>query len=279
MINIPYHLARTEGRITRELYRAALPSIVRRKIESPRKVDIDVFAYSGQATLPEQVASVRSFLRYAGRPKSYTVVSDGTYTPRDIQWLEQIDPVVRVKQSVIPAATITSEKLRSYLTAHPIGKQLALVMSLPLNGPALYVDSDVLFFPGASDLADLVAIRNAPACYLTDCVFAGDDALICDPSERRSPVNAGLLLVFEKLDWNLGLTRLLESKKPPNFFTTQTVVQLTIHSNRARPFDPQKYILLVDDEFCYRDFHASDSVAMRHYVNPIRHKFWTYFAR
>ena len=34
--------------------------------------------------------------------------------------------------------------------AHAFGKKLGILMSLPLGRPALYVDSDVLFFPGAS---------------------------------------------------------------------------------------------------------------------------------
>ena len=263
----------------REIYRTALPLTVRREINSPREIDLDVFAYSGENTLPEQAASIRSFLRYAGHPKSFTVVSDGTYTSRSIKLLERIDPVVRVKQSAIPSINIIHEKLRAYLTAHPIGKQLALVMSLPINGPALYIDSDVLFFRGASDLADLAATPKATAYYLADCVFAGDTGLMRASAEREKPVNAGFLLFIKKLDWTLGLARFLESRTAPNFFTTQTVVQLTMHSNQAQPFDPQKYVLQVDDEFCYADHHAGDSLVMRHYVNPIRHKFWTCFAR
>ena len=279
MINFPYHIARTEGRITRAIYKAALPWVVGQKIKSPRTIDIDVFAYSGQGMLAEQVASIRSFLRYAGRPKSFTVISDGTHTPRSIKLLERIDALVRVKESILPSPTITDGKLRSYLTAHPIGKQLALIMSLPGNQPALYFDSDVLFFKGASDLSILTSTVKAPAYYLADCVFAGDEGLIRDPAERQNPVNAGFLLFFEKLDWTMGVARLLESKNEPNFFTTQTVVQLTMHSNHAQPLDQQKYLLRVDDEFSYRDFHATNSLAMRHYVNPIRHKFWTHFAR
>lgn len=280
MINFPYHLARAEGRITRELYRASLPFIARCTTKPRCEIPLDVFAYSGERALPEQVASIRSFLQYAGLPKRFTVISDGTYTLRSIRLLERIHPVVTVQQfTPPPPANVVNEKIRSYLSTHPTGKQLALIMSLPAKGPALYVDSDVLFFQAASDLASLVVKRDAPAYYLADCQFSGDARLLRDAGERERPVNTGTLLLFEKLDWSLSLSRLLELDDAPIFFTNQTMTHLTMHAVGARPFDPTKYVLQLDDQFVYRDFYADKSLAMRHYVNPVRHKFWTHFSR
>lgn len=278
MINFPYHLARAEGRITRELYRLRLPSIVRRRIQSPRKIDIDVYAYSGEQALPEQVASIRSFLQCAGRPNRFTVVSDGSYTPRSIELLKCIDYAVNVQES-LPSPSHPAEKFRNYLSTHPTGKQLALIMSLPANGPALYIDSDVIFFPGAADLAVRAANHDAPAYYLPDCRFSGDHRLLNDTSEQKEPVNTGALLLFEKLEWALSIDRFLKLDGEPNFFSNQTMTHLTMHANGAQPFDPAKYVLQLDDQFVYRDRHANKSLVMRHYVNPVRHKFWTYFAR
>ena len=66
MWNFGYHLARVRGGVAREAYRLLLPMIVRRRIDPPRTLDSDVFAYSNEAMLPEQIASVRSFLKYVG---------------------------------------------------------------------------------------------------------------------------------------------------------------------------------------------------------------------
>src|ERR1700730_4614981 len=96
--NVPYHSARLEGKIVRNFYRALLPIIVRRRLRVPRSLDVDVFAYSGEGSLPEQVASIRSFLANAGRPKQFTVVSDGSYTAKSVDLLEKIDNCVRVEQ-------------------------------------------------------------------------------------------------------------------------------------------------------------------------------------
>jgi hypothetical protein len=276
--NLPYHSARLEGKIARDLYRAALPMIVRRRVRVPRELSLDVFAYSGENTLPEQVASIRSFLAYAGRPKQFTVVSDGSYTNASIELLEKIDNCVRVQRSAPPLPPRLPQKVESYLTNHFTGKQLALIMSLPPNGPTLYTDSDVLFFPEAKQLADLSRAQSVSAFYLADYQFSGDEHLIRDSTEKENPANMGFLLLFQKLDWSLGLERLEMLNDAPNFFTTQTVTHLCLHANGAVALDPQKYILEAADQFIYRDRYAGNSIAIRHYVNPVRHKFWAAIA-
>jgi hypothetical protein len=278
MPNFGYHLARLNGYTRRRIYHALLPAIVRRKMNSARAgrtVAMEVFAYSGEATLPEQVASIRSFVRHVGRPKRFTVVSDGSHSTRSVRHLQRIDPVVSVRLSAPLPPSDLPEKFVHYLTAHPTGKQLALIMSLPADGPALYIDSDVLFFAGASDLALRAAVHDAPAYYLADCQFSGDARLLHGTNEATKPVNTGVLLLFEKLDWSLSIQRFLELDGDPNFFTNQTMTHLTMHANGTRPLDPTKYVLQLDDQFVYRDHYAGAALALRHYVNPVRHKFWT----
>jgi hypothetical protein len=273
--NLPYHSARLQGKIARDLYRGALPVIVRRRVHVPRELSLEVFAYSGENTLPEQVASIRSFLTYAGRPKHFTVVSDGSYTERSVELVEKIDRCVRIQRMPPPVPPDLPEKTRLYLTKHHTGKQLALIMSLPQDGPTLYTDSDVLFFPGARQIADLVQTQSVSALYQADFQFSGDDRLILDPVEKQSPANTGFLFLFRKLDWSLGLERLQMLKGEPNFFTNQTVTHLCMHANGARALDPRKFVLQLDDQTVYRDRYAGPAITMRHYVNPVRHKFWT----
>ena len=259
----------------RRLYRALLPFIVHRPVASSRSIPLDVFSYSGESGLPEQVASLRSFYRHVGRPNSFTIVSDGSYSDRSVRLLEQIDPTISVQLSNLPPPEQLPETFRHYLSSHPTGKQLALIMSLPISGPALYIDSDVLFFPAAVDLASRLVSKDAPAYYLADCQFSGDVRLLRNPNEQKDPVNTGVVLLFEKLDWSLGVDRFLALEGEPNFFTNQTITHLTMHANDARPLDPVKYVLQLDDQFVYADRYGGAALALRHYVNPVRHKFWT----
>jgi hypothetical protein len=277
-MNLPYYSARLEGRIARSLYRAGLPIIVRQTIRVARELPFNVFAYSGENTLPEQVASIRSFLTYAGRPKQFVVVSDGSYTSASIELLEKIDNAVRVQTTPPPLPPGLPNAIQSYLTTHPTGKQLALLMSLPANGLTLYTDSDVLFFPRASELAELSRTQSISALYLADYQFSGDERLIRNPLEKQNPANTGFVFFFHKLDWSRGLERLQMLSGEPNFFTNQTVMHFCMHANGAVALDPGKFVLQVDDQFIYRDRYAGPSLAIRHYVNPIRHKFWTLLA-
>jgi hypothetical protein len=279
MPNYGYHLARTEGSATRSLYRALLPSIARRPIPAAAHVPVDVFAYSGESALPEQVASIRSFLKYAGRPNRFTIVSDGTLSDRGAAILRSIDPMISISAAAQWLPKDLPTEIYPYFTTHPTGKQLALIMSLPVAAPALYVDSDVLFFPGAHDLVRLVEARGAPAYYLADCRLSADERLLRGDAEKAEPANTGVLLLFEKLDWSLGLRRLHELEGAPNFFTNQTMTHLTMHANGALPLDPRKHVLQLDDQFVYPDRYANDALTLRHYVNPVRHKFWTNITR
>jgi hypothetical protein len=275
MPNFGYHLSRLKGNTRRRLYRWLLPMLVRRHLNPSRAIPLEVFSYSSEATLPEQIASIRSFLRHAGRPKRFTVVSDGSHAKCSIQLLKDVDPSVTVQLSIESPTSEWPERFRRYLATHPTGKQLALMMSLPINGPALYVDSDVLFFPGAIDLIARAAEKDLSAYYLADCKFSGDGRLLRDAAEQCEPVNTGTLLLFQKLDWSSGVDRFLELGGAPNFFTNQTLTHLVMHANRAQPFDPAKYVLKLDDQFLYGDQHANATLTLRHYVNPVRHKFWT----
>jgi hypothetical protein len=278
MPNYGYHLARAEGSAARTIYRALLPSIVRRRISVGPEVPGNVFAYSGESALPEQVASIRSFLKHVGRPRRFTVVSDGTLSDRGRGILQSIDSVISISDSA-PLPNDLPIGLHPYLTTHPTGKQLALIMSLPVDGPTLYVDSDVLFFPGARDLIRLLEKGGAPAFYLADCRLSADERLFRDDAEKAQPVNTGVLLLFEKLDWALAIRRFMEGPGLPNFFTNQTMTHLAMHANRALPLDERKYVLQLDDQFVYSDRYACCNLALRHYVNPVRHKFWTTIAR
>jgi hypothetical protein len=275
MPNFGYHLARAKGNAVRSLYHASLRSVAKRRVAAPRDLPIDVYSYSGEAALPEQVASIRSFLRFAGRPQKFTVVSDGTHPRSSVALLRSLDPSVAVSEVANWLPGSLPERLHTYLAEHPTGKQLALIMSLPRNRPALYVDSDVLFFKGAGKPDTFALPKDAPAYYLADCQLSADERLFRNAAEKQQPVNTGVLLLNRGLDWSLAIRRFLELDAEPSFFTNQTMTHLAMHANGAKPLDPAKFVLQLDDQFVFRDRYAGPALALRHYVNPVRHKFWT----
>ena len=69
-------------------------------------------------------------------------------------------------------------------------------------------------------------------------------------------------------------SQILGANGAPNF-SQPDMTHLTMHANAAAPLDETKYVLQLDDQTVYPDRYASDALALRHYVNPVRHKFWT----
>lgn len=279
MPNFGYHFARWKGNALRKLYRVLLPIIERRRINPPRNLALRVFAYSNEEMLPEQVRSIRSFIRNVGRPDNFTIVSDGSHSERSIALLENVDPSVSVRPFGDGLPADLPAKARHYVSTYPMGRQLGILMSLPVNGPVLYLDSDVLFFPGASDFSRYLDAVDVPVFYLEDCQLSADARVFRDEAEQRHPVNCGALLFLKKIDWSLAVRRFLELEGEPNFFTNQTLAHLALHANGAKSFDPAKYVVQLDDQFVFPDRYARRELALRHYVNPVRHKFWGNFFR
>jgi hypothetical protein len=279
MPNFGYHFARLKGKTLRKIYRALLSTIVRRPVRPSRSLALRVFTYSNEEMLPEQVRSIRSFLRHVGRPESFTVITDGSHSERSVSLLERVDPCVSLRPFGQGLPDNLPAQVRRYVTTYPMGRQLGLLMSLPVNGPVLYLDADVLFFSGANDFTRYLSAKDVTAFYLEDCQLSADPRVFREPSEQLNPVNCGALLFLKKLDWSIAIRRFLELEGEPNFFTNQTLAHLALHVNGARSFDPAKYVVRLDDQFIYPDRYAGRELALRHYVNPVRHKFWGNFLR
>ena len=148
MPNFGYRWARVEGANFRRAYRASLSFLPRPVVREESVLPFEVYTYSSEVMLPEQIASLRSLLRYAGRPSRITIVSDGSHPSRSLDLLRRLDPsVVVMRAAELPLVDVPS-RLQDYLTRHPTGKQMSLIMSPPARGPALYLDAEVRFFPG-----------------------------------------------------------------------------------------------------------------------------------
>jgi hypothetical protein len=270
-----FYLSRAHARLVRAAYRIALPAIVRRRVETAGAVEADVFTFCGQGQLPEQVASIRSFLRHVGEPASLTVISDGTLDEPSRSLLARLGPAVRVADvedlGAVPAA------VAAYAVGHPLGRKLAAAVALPVRGPAIYMDSDVLFFRGGAELRQLTV--GGRSWYLQDEESAFDTRLLRDADEGRPPVNSGFFVLQAPLDWAPALERLERLTEPAGYHTEQTVVHLAMRGSGASPLPRERFVLRLDDVFSYRDSHAGDAIALRHYVRPVRYKFWLALSR
>ena len=274
MVNIGYHAAKIQGNFLRSIYKSSLSSLVSFPIAQERQVPLKVYALSCERDLPEQVASLRSFLRHVGIPKVFTIMSDGSYTEESIQLLRLVHPCVDVQLLTKFQRDDLPQSVYEYASQQAMGKKLAALMSIPIDEATLYTDSDILFFQGASDLADLATSGDLDTYYLPDCKNSLDKRLIYEDIEQQDPINAGFILFKKALNWDESVQRLTNLQESGNYFSEQTIVNLTIKHNHGKALAHEKYIMNVDDQFSYPDKFATKQIAMRHYVSDIRHKFW-----
>lgn len=247
----------------------ALPPVI-----ASRSVPATVYSLSCENDWPEQAACIRSFLRFVGKPERFVVVSDGSHDEATRRQLEQISPCVSIQHIDSMINPGLSPRIRKYAAEHFLGKKLSLFVSMQVKGPTIYTDSDVLFFPGASALTQLLNAPPTTPLYLLDCFPSLDDRLLRASQEKESPVNGGFVILNRNLDWTDALSRLEQMQGECVFFTEQTLVHLAVKANSGKPLPAEQFVLRAEDQFLLGDRYARDGIALRHYISSIRTKFW-----
>ena len=194
-------------------------------------------AFSGERYLPGQVACVRSFIRHVGVPAQFTIVSDGSYTESSRELLRQTSECVTVVDWDAFAVDLPPH-VRAFADRQAMGKKLAVLLSMPVSQATIYTDADILFFPAAGEPVSLAESDGGRFWYLPDCMPSLDDSMLRGKGEKERPVNAGFMLLKERLDWDAPLRRLAEYPGSPSWATEQTIVHLAMHQNDAAPLRP-----------------------------------------
>jgi hypothetical protein len=273
--SLEYRLAHLWANARRKAYCRKLTANRLDKLNVTKTIPARVLSFSGKKHLPEQVASIRSFLTHAGCPTTFAVLSDGTYDAQDIDLLRQIHPSVEViSPDVVLERDLPAGIQRYAISGQALGLKLAALFVFSKDTPLIYSDSDVLFFPEANPLLLESLGQKSPALYTPDSAIALDARLLRENDEKLQPVNSGFMLLKEQMDWSVGISRLESLAQSTTRFTEQTVVHLVMHHNKARRLDPDKFVTQTTDQLNIRDQFVSPAVAMRHYVSTIRNKFW-----
>lgn len=274
IMKIGYHCALRWALWKRRRYTRRLPRIAGSPLLPAPDSDATFYSFSGTRDLPEQVASLRSFLRHAAVPRRMVVVGDGTHSDGDQSVLKSIHP----RLEVVPWSAFVREDLpapvRAYATNHPLGKKVAVLMSIPSQGPWVFSDSDILYFPPAGDIRRRLASPTEPPEFLEDCYPSLDDRLVRGENEKRPPVNSGFVVGHRPLDWGVALERLEGMSGEPGYFTEQTLFHLAVRRSGGLALPAGQYVLQSDDQWMATDRHTGPGVVLRHYFSSIRYKMW-----
>lgn len=269
-----YHLALKWALWKRRAYVRRLPGRPGLRPNDRPDIPVTLYAFSGAKDLPEQVASLRSFFRFAGVPQRVVVVGDGSHGPAEVHVLRSLHARIETVPWSDCLRTDLPERCLRYAADHPLGKKIAVLMSIPPDGPWIFADSDILFFPAARDLARRVEEPGDGVEFLEDCYPSLDDRLLEGEAEKHPPVNSGFVLVRRPLDWSVAWERFRAMPGEPGYFTEQTLFHLAVRASRGRALPSSRYVIRSDDQWTARDRHVGPEVVLRHYFSSLRYKMW-----
>ena len=254
------------------------------KIKS-EPIDMDVVSFSSNRDFYDQLLSMLSFIRYVGMPSSWTVYSDGTHTSEQVNVLEELafvqvqktdwQNVEELRAACKPKLQPYAHVLTDYATKYPLGKKLYVYLNHAVTRPTLFLDADILFYKKAFVFRSVLD-DGSKGWYLPDCEWGNLDSRYKSKNkEEPYQINSGFFLLkqdIERLDEGLGFLQALNFEY--EYFSEQNVFHILFRTNGFMPLDPRLFVLNSADQFDFSYTYERESIAMRHYTGPVRHKMW-----
>lgn len=183
--------------------------------------------------------------------------------------------------SLVPELCESRPSLRTFLTHHPVAKQIGLVLALAREGPVLYSDHDVVAFNSPTELLECTD-REIPCYFVDDENGCHDPSLVQTLSTlgvtyiRR--LNAGFLYVPQNALLADLAERILTGWNPFPFFyyTPQTVMSTLMRSINAQPLPADRYVISNQRQFYWEKDVDYRMIAARHFTGTVRHVLYKY---
>lgn len=239
-----------------------------------RPLPVLLTTITGAVDFPAIVPMLTGFLSRVGQPERILVVDDGTLSAAERSCIESISPLVEFHVPTVDPGLPSAKEMRDYAAEYAMGKKLALLVELTTHGerPVLYIDTDVWVTTNSGAFIDLLTADVTTPWFMEDEAPDSLDSRVLP--EPLPHVNSGFLVLPPHLDWHEALRDLRDLIADPEWFTEQTVVHRAIHANRARTLPREWFLLRWDDRYSALDRADRPGVAVRHYVTPVRHKYW-----
>jgi hypothetical protein len=247
---------------------------------------MDVVSFSSSGDFYEQVLSILSFLRYVGRPLSWTIYSDSTHSAKQkellkntlnfvdifhLNWKEITSLPADCKEELLPY----QEYFLDYGKRLPLGQRLFYYLNHKIINPTLFLDSDIIFYDKAS-VFEKVLEEKVSGWYLPDAGWGClDSRYKKSHPEQMYQVNGGFFLFNQELvNLSAGLQFLKDLEFTYEYFSDQNIFHILLKDNYFMPLDPRLFILNSGDQFDFSYLYSRKEMALRHYTGPVRHKIW-----
>jgi hypothetical protein len=233
-------------------------------------VPFNFVSFSGSKYFWDQVYTISSFCKNVGRPLSWTIYSDGSYSKEELDKLNRIEFINT--RSINLEEGFVSKK---FLVEYPLLKKLDCYSKHLITGITVFCDSDILFFPKFKSYLNSFYTKN---WYLPD-----EGNIYFDPEYARDNtglmygVNTGFLIVNKSPKWQVALDYIkerIEHNLALGHWSEQTAIHKMITQEHTfLPLDPRVFILDGRDSFTIKSIPWNE-IVMRHYVGPVRLKMW-----
>ena len=251
--------------------------------------DVSIHMLVDREHVPDAIASLKSFYRFAPEPYPVTIHDDGSFGAREHQLLGSHLPGVRIVRRALADEVVIAELARRGLERCRALRQSGHVLALKLFDIPLYagdaklllLDSDVLFFERPEELLAALA-RPASAWEDRYNEDAGDGFYTFDVEEVERRTNVRLVRRF-----NSGLTCLqrdaaswehferwlsLPTLPDRGWFLEQTLTAMESSRRGARALPPEY------DVHC-RQARRGGRTVSGHYCGTSRRLFYPNFVR
>jgi hypothetical protein len=269
---VPYQASTALAALARRRFAALLAGGRLAAIQPHRQLAHELVTFAGATSHLELIACLRSYQRQVGRPARVLVASDGSLTHAMIDTVSRECDTAEVVAWSELAGSIPAE-LDRYAHQHPLGAKLAVLRVIGMGAPVLFTDTDVLFFGQAHVIPELLSAGVGR--YMADCTPHGGDRRLVTSWTREDSLNSGFLVITPEMDWEYGIGLLDGLDGPPEWNTEQTICRLVFARAGARPLDPYRFVVSVADKWRLTDdARPFAGCAARHYIGPVRNKFW-----
>lgn len=231
-----------------------------------------------ESMLDESAWSAWSWAKHCKHCFSVRIVVDGNIANRWLSDVSDVLPNVSVEKlsTIISGQHFQSASIANFTKKHPLGKKLALILSLQEQTNLLFSDSDVLVFSSPVDL--LSCVKSGSSCFNAESgPESYDDAIVARGlelgMEPAIALNSGLLYMQKQSIDSELVCRLLEGWQniSGSWFTEQTLLSYLLNNVDAVSLPTEKYVVSNQRQFFGDSDVDYSSIHTRHFTGTVRH--------
>lgn len=242
---------------------------------NPKSVDFEIISFSGAVSFEDQVLSIFSFLVYAGTPTKWVIYSDKSYTDEHKRIFKSKFPFVEVTDWDVFDLVRDNQVLSDYLKECHLAKKLNVILGHPYTRQTIYLDSDIIFYQNIDNYLKS-GLLSKGLWYAPDTMWGNVDSYFINQVDSIYPLNSGLLILDKAFNTADSFEYLENLKGKFHYFSEQSSFEYAFRKQHANMLDPRQFIIDTADQFDFSAKYHPDSIAMRHYTTPVRHKIWQY---